>query len=52
LDKIDKSKLKNYKSNPEWKLNLNFTDFYSDFEKGIEVLIEEVKFKEIEVHEK
>lgn len=40
------------KSNPEWKLNVNFEKSYSEYEERIGKLILEVKGKEKELYEK
>lgn len=52
MEKIDKNKLKMLKSNPEWKLSVNFQDFYRQYEKNVSVLIDDVKVKEKELYEK
>ena len=52
MDKIDKSRLKSIKSNPEWKLHINFESFYQSYEDRIQELIAEVKVKEKDLYEK
>lgn len=52
MEKIDQTKLKSLKSNPEWKLNVQFEDFYQEYEDRITSLIGEVKVKEKELYEK
>ena len=52
LEKIDCSLLKSEKSNPEWKLSINFNKYYKDFEKMILHQTETVSVLEKEMKEK
>ncbi|CAK75155.1 unnamed protein product (macronuclear) [Paramecium tetraurelia] len=52
LEKIDQSKLTTLKSNPEWKLEIGFKEYYEKYEQKIKTLFDQVKMKEKEVHEK
>lgn len=52
MNKIDSARLKTTKSNPEWKLNINFESYFQEYESSITSLIEEVKIKEKELYEK
>ncbi|CAD8044697.1 unnamed protein product [Paramecium primaurelia] len=52
LEKIDQSKLSTLKSNPEWKLEIRFKEYYENYEQKIKTLFEQVKIKEREVYEK
>lgn len=35
IERIDKPKLKTEKSNPDWKLEINYKKYYDNFEKMI-----------------
>ncbi|CAD8133059.1 unnamed protein product [Paramecium octaurelia] len=52
LEKIDQTKLNTLKSNPEWKLEIGFKEYYERYEQKIKTLFDQVKIKEKEVHEK
>lgn len=52
FDRIDKSKLQYLKSNPEWRLEISFKEYYEAYERKIAKLFEQVKVKEKEVYEK
>ncbi|CAD8135461.1 unnamed protein product [Paramecium pentaurelia] len=52
LEKIDQTKLSTIKSNPEWKLEIGFKEYYEKYEQKIKTLFDQVKIKEKEVHEK
>lgn len=32
MEKIDQKSIENLKSNPEWKLNINFKKYYEEFD--------------------
>ncbi|EGR33574.1 hypothetical protein IMG5_048910 [Ichthyophthirius multifiliis] len=52
LDKINVQKLQSLKSNPEWKLNINYQKYYEQYEKHINDLKKDVLIKEQQLQEK
>lgn len=49
---MDRSKLVSERSNNDWKLHINYLQYYSAFEESINLLNSDIVHKEIEQKEK